>query len=198
MREETFFVTYSFSGKVRADMAALGFGLAETKPVAFRRGMKVISEAYRPGYGNESIYEMRFTIDETRFEMNKERIEDYLTLLNERFHPVTRYKFCIPIIIAGSVVFAYTGLILLWILTLPGGPTTNGGWAYFVYVITFGTTNDLQGVTTVLIVLMGLTAAIGLGAAIAFAIVLAKRRKRSKQVIRHNEELEEKRRRPII
>ena len=88
-------------------------------------------------------------------------------------------------------------ILLIFISTLPGGTSSNSGWAYFVYVISFGQAQDVQTPTIVIYVLLSLTAAIALTAVIVFSILFAKRKKRAKEAMLYNEDLMERRRKSL-
>ena len=190
--EKTLYVISSFAPQVKRDMGLLGWTLLQETPILYQRRMKLISDRYRPDYRDESIYALRFSMDDEVYQTREKETAEYLQLMEEPFTRPSRYRFCIPILIASTFLFFWMAIILLWIFSLPEGPFHNGMWAYIVFVLTLGLAQDVVVPTIVILVSLGLTASVGLAGAIVFAILLAKKKKQSQQIAIQNEELAKK------
>lgn len=192
--EKTLYVISSFATQIKRDMELLGWKVVGEKPVLYTRRMKVICDSYRPELKTESIYEIRFFLEDAAYETRQKETEEYLQLMEEPFQRPAKYRFCLPIIIASTAMFFFMAFCILWILTLPGGPFHNGGWAYIVYILTLGLAPDVVVPTIVILVILGLAVLISLSAAIVFLVLLQKKKKQSQMIFARNEELAEKKR----
>ena len=192
--EKALYVISSFAPQIQRDMELLGWKVVGQKPVLLTRRMKVICDSYRPELKTESIYEIRFFLEDDAYEVRQKETEEYLQLMEEPFQRPAKYRFCLPIIIASTAMFFFMAFCILWILTLPGGPFQNGGWAYIVYILTLGLAPDVVVPTIVILVILGLAVLISLSAAIVFLVLLQKKKKQSRAISARNEELAEKKR----
>lgn len=190
MIEKTLYVSYSYSRNVERNMTVLGWKLKDKIIATYKRNMKVITNSYPFDYKNEGIHELDYEIEEKDYEDNKEKIENYFTLIEQEFIAPIKYKFCLPIIIVSTAVLVYFTFILLWILTLEGGPFNNSLWAYIVYVITFGQADNVVVPTIVILILNGLFIIVPLILIIVFSIIFNKKKKKFNEIISFNEDLE--------
>lgn len=190
MIEKVLHVTHPFSLRVQKNMEFLGYDLKESKEVPYRRRMNVICDSSY-GFKGKTIYQLTFVIEEDKYNQNKERIDDYIQTLEERYMSLPAWKFCVAIIIAASALFLYVGGLTLWV-TLNGGPLGNTLFVYTIYIICLGFINEI----TVLVFYYIFVAAtfIFLGAAIAFSIILGIRKKKYADAAFYNGQLEQKKR----
>lgn len=192
MIEKTLYVSYSYSKSVERKMTVLGWKLKDKKTATYKRNMKVITNSYPFDYKNEGIHELDYEIEEKDYEDNKEKIDNYFALIEQEFIAPIKYKFCLPIIIVSTAVLVFSTFILLWILTLEGGPFNNSMWAYIVYVITFGQADSVFVPTIVILILNGLFIIVPLILIIIFSAIFNKKKKKFNEIISFNEDLKNK------
>ena len=190
MIEKVLHVTHPFNARVKKNMEFLGYELKESKEVRYSRRMNVICDSSY-GFKGKTIYKMTFVIEEEKYNENKEKIDNYLQTLEERYKPLPKWKFCVAIIIAASAMFLYIGATTLWV-TLTGGPIGNTLFVYVVYIICLGFLTEIA----VYIVYYTFVVAtfVFLGAVIAFSIMLGIRKKRYVDAAIYNGQLEQKKR----
>ena len=183
--EKILHVVYPFHSRVKENMEHLGFLLKESKSVNYRRGMNVISDTTNTFKGS-AIFKMTFEIEDSEYENNKSEIDEYIDILEKRYLPLKKYRFCIPIIIISSIEAFVLGIWLSFVM-LQGGPLNDNMWIFLVYTLFFGwATNE-----TVLIMFYLFVAVfvICLGATIAFSIVMGVSKNKNKKINLLNDEL---------
>ena len=187
MYEKILHVVYPFHAKVIDNMTYLGYELKVDEVVRYSRRMNVISD---DNYlANKAIHKLVFTIDDDKYDQNKEEIDNYLAILEERYKGMKRYKFCIPIIIVSSYFFINTAF-LIGLFIQAGGPLQCSPWVYILYVLSFGFGNEIY--FWIMTILVYIAAAICLGAIIFFSIKIGIAKKYNNNAIIYNDELSKK------
>ena len=187
MNEKILHVVYPFHAKVIDNMTYLGYELKGDEVVRYSRRMNVISD--ETNIANKAIHKLVFTIEEDKYNQNKDNIDNYLNVLEEKYKGMKRYKFCIPIIIVSSYFFISTAF-LIGLFIQAGGPHQCSPWVYILYVLSFGFGNEIYfWIMTILVYIAG---AICLGAIIFFSIKMGMAKKYNNEAIIYNDELSKK------
>ena len=196
--EKTVYVIDDLSRSIQRDMAVFGWKLLSIRPVAYRRGMKVIMDQLPKDLRLQTIYEIVFSIEEEPYSKNKEAFDSYLSLMEEPFRRLPRYSMFRTFLMLCIIFFVFFSLSTLSLAFAYGGPLNNPTWAIWVAIMTFGLMQDLYVPTVIAFVMLGIGIMAMLAGIIVFSLLWKRKKKAYDEAVSYNEALEEKKRQAFI